>query len=267
MQNAAEKLRKKLEDMNDSLEDQVIDENLETKKTKELELAQTYPHWKYTGAKDTIENAWKQKDSEKALPRNIDLIDDRQKLKQLDDAIKICTKNLVESRANLPWMYTGPKDTVENMVQVDHVRDWVPKKYIPNDESSGDEGELSLREVDDQKKELQAEKEAKKLTKQMHPSVPRFNVKEKTRMYEKEYSDIKKYPWKIKYEEFMEDNDQAEDDDDEDNQSMGGFSDDSDKKKTKKPPIKSKEKQKKKNRTPSDMTPDETISEGGDFGF
>ncbi len=269
MQSAADKLRKKIERMNESFEPEANEDPTgEVKKNEKVET-QTHPHWKYTGFKDTIENAWKPKDPEKVLPRNVDLIDDKQKLKQLDEAIKICTKNLVESRANQPWMYTGPKDTIENMVHVNHVRDWVPKKYVPRNES--EESEMSHEGRDDHKKEEQAEKEARKIAKQKHPSVPKFNVKDKTRMYEKEYSDIKKYPWKIKYEDYMED---SQDKESEEDASQRGFSDDEDseevKKKKKKAPAKKPEKgdaKKKKNRSDSEVTPDETISAGEDFGF
>jgi hypothetical protein len=139
-------------------------------------------------------------------------------------------------------MYTGPKDTIENMVHVDHVREWVPPKYNPNKENSDDEyaeGEGPV--ATDDKKDARN-----------HPSVPKFNVKEKTRMYEKDYSEIKKYPWKIKYEDYMED-DQSDDDD---YVQLGGG----------RRPAGGRNK-KKKNRTPSEVTPDETISVGEDFGF
>jgi hypothetical protein len=80
MQSAADKLRKKVERMNDSFEPSpVIDENGETKPFKRQTLEDTalHGHWKYTGPKDTVENPWRPKDPEKTLPRNVDLVDDK----------------------------------------------------------------------------------------------------------------------------------------------------------------------------------------------
>lgn len=251
MKTAADKLRKKVEKMNDSFEPSpMLDENAETQQPEkrnakeeeeEPELSTLHGHWKYTGPKDTIENPWRPKDPEKTLPRNVDLVDDKQKLKQLDEAIKICTKKLVESKANKPWMYTGPKDTIENMFHVDYVREWVPPKYNPNEENSDDEYGDGEPVVDEKKKAARN-----------HPSVPKFNVKEKSRMYEKEYSEIKKYPWKIKYEDYLDDEESG---DDEYPQLGGGGR------------KREARGRKKKNQTPSEVTPDETISVGEDFGF
>lgn len=245
MQSAAEKLRKKVEKMNDSFEPSpAVDEEAETKEFKKTNLEESefgplHGHWKYTGHKDTVENPWRAQDPEKALPRNVDLVDDKQKLKQLDEAIKICSKKLVDSKANRPWMYTGPKDTIENMVHVDHVREWVPSKYNPDKENSDEEyGEVEAVKTDEKKGVRN------------HPSVPKFNVKDKTRMYEKEYSEIKKYPWKFKFEDYME-----EDDDESDFPGLGGGRD------------RAPRGGKKKNRTPSEVTPDDTVSIGDDFGF
>jgi hypothetical protein len=209
MQTAANRLRSKLEKMNES---EVLgggneDENAETKKEGNLDESEFGPlhgHWKYTGPKDTIENPWREQDPEKQLPRNVDLVDDKQKLRQLDEAIKICCKKLVDSRANKPWMYTGPKDTIEDMFHVDHVREWVKPKYNPVQENSDEEYEQGTGSPNQEAEEKKAARN--------HPSVPKFNVKEKSRMYEKEYSEIKKYPWKFKYDEFMSEDEESDDD-------------------------------------------------------
>lgn len=162
-----------------------------------------FGHWKYTGPKDTIENAWAPPDPEKKLLRNVDQVDDHQKLKQLEDAIKICSKKLVDSNPNKPWMYTGPKDTIENMHHVDHLREWYKTKYEPQIKDS-DEEDYPEDELDEEKKLAAEKKREANDNKKIHPAVPKFNVKEKSELYEKEYLQIKKYPWKIKYEDYME---------------------------------------------------------------
>ena len=295
MQTVADRIRKKLDGMGDSFDimNQEVPEDAlktteeeEAKKTRNLtESTGLFGHWKYTGPKDTIENAWKPSDPEKKLSRNIDLVDDRKKLKQLDEAIKICSKKLVDSNPSKPWMYTGPKDTVENMVHVDHVREWVPKKYSPVKQESDDE-EFEVDEQDQEKK-LLAEK--KRDEKRKHPKVPKFNVKEKSEMYEKDYSQIKKYPWKIKYEDFMTESEQESEDESLDKRKpapagtkktggvkkakagSGGSDADEDGsgfgfgKKTK---AKDKKTQKGKKKAPSsDVTPDDTIEADDDLGF
>lgn len=247
MQTVANRLRAKIEKLNDSFEPSpVVDENAETqlpsKNADENQDSALHGHWKYTGFKDTIENAWRPRDPEKQFPRNVDLVDDKQKLKQLDEAIKICSKKLVESKANKPWMHVGPKDTIENMYHVDYVREWVKPKYSPQVENSDEEyGELEAPKST----EGDGDKPARN-----HPSVPKFNVKDKTRMYEKDYSEIRKYPWNFKYDEFLED-----DESDEDLRGLGAMNNGGRRNKPK------------KNRTPSEVTPDETISVGEDFGF
>lgn len=263
-------------------------EEEETKRTRNLtESTGLFGHWKYTGPKDTIENAWAPSDPEKKLSRNIDLVDDRKKLKQLDDAIKICTKKLVDSNPSRPWMYTGPKDTVENMAHVDHVREWVPKKYSPVKEESDDED----FEVDEQDQEKKLLAEKKREEKRKHPSVPKFNVKEKSEMYEKDYSQIRKYPWKIKYEDFMDESEQSSEDSSLDKRKPAagkkkkagdakkkpkGGSDGSEPeddgsdfefgKKAKAKDKKGSKAQKKKSPS-SDVTPDDTIEADDDLGF
>lgn len=299
MQTVADRIRKKLDGMGDSFdlmnqeaagEDALQTGDQETnRKTQHLtESTGLFGHWKYTGPKDTIENPWMPTDPEKKLSRNIDLVDDRKKLKQLDEAIKICSKKLVDSNPNKPWMYTGPKDTVENMVHVDHVREWVPKKYSPAKEESDDDD--FEPDEQDQEKKLLAEK--KREEKRKHPSVPKFNVKEKSEMYEKDYSQIKKYPWKIKYEDYMDESAQESDDSSlHKKRQIGGGkkkqgvdkkkkkqknSDDSDDNASDdefnlgdKPKAKDKKraKNKKKKAPSSDVTPDDTIEAEDDLGF
>lgn len=300
MQTVADRIRKKLDGMGDSFDminpDGAQDpfkteEEGENQKTRNLtESTGLFGHWKYTGPKDTIENPWMPTDPEKKLSRNIDLVDDRKKLKQLDEAIKICTKKLVDSNPSRPWMYTGPKDTVENMVHVDHVREWVPNKYSPKKEESDDED--FEEDEQDQEKKLLAER--KREEKRKHPTVPKFNVKEKSEMYEKDYSQIKKYPWKIKYEDFMDESEQESkdssldqkrkqnpgkkqkvdtkkkdkksnesDEDDDGDEFGGGFNLG---KKSKANDKKGAKGQKKKAPS-SDVTPDDTIEDDGDLGF
>jgi hypothetical protein len=251
MQSAADKLRKKVEKMNDSFvpspeiagEENDFEEENQKKTIDDSAFGPLHGHWKYTGPKDTVENPWRATDPEKTLARNVDLVDDKQKLKQLDEAIKICSKKLVMSKASRPWMYTGPKDTIENMVHVDHVDEWVPFKYNPKNLDSDEEFETA------DAPKVEADKPARN-----HPSVPKFNVKEKTRMYEKEYSEIKKYPWKFKFEDYMEEDN---DDDSMDYPGLGGGN------RNRAP----RGGRNRKNRSPSEMTPNETISDGEDIVF
>ena len=279
MQSAAKRIREKEERMNESQELMAggDEEKLEaTKATKGQEnetfSGPLYGDWKYTGAKDKIENAWDPTKPPKTLARNIDLIDEKQKLKQLDDAVKICSKKLVESKANKPWMYTGPKDTIENMVHVDHVREWVPNKYVPEKEKSDvDEDEFGLDQGEDQGGKT---KENKNKSEKKHPSVPKFKVKEKERMYEKEYEEIKKYPWKFKYEDYV-DEDSNEDDDDDNDSDVSGLPGMGNKKSKPKPKAKgddkakpaAKKKKKGGESSSDEITPDESVGSDQDFGF
>jgi hypothetical protein len=208
METVASRIRRKLDGMGDSFDGKITDpaeadQAAEEENAKNRRIDETvglFGHWKYTGPKDTIENAWIPADPDKKLSRNIDLVDDRKKLKQLEDAIKICSKKLVDSNPSKPWVYTGPKDTIEDMYHVDHLREWFKKKYEPQNKDSDEEN--YAEDEQDEEKKLAAEE--KRAAKRKHPTVPKFDVKEKSEMYEKEYSQIKKYPWKIKYEDYME---------------------------------------------------------------
>lgn len=117
------------------------------------------------------------------LPREIDLVSNRMKMKQLRNGIKSLTEKLIESKPIVPWKYTGEKDKVENAFQVNHVPGYVKKvARIDSDE------EDSLDS--DEKK-----------------------PKDRTKLYDRDISEIGKFPWKFKYDEKELDDDEDYDDD------------------------------------------------------
>lgn len=119
------------------------------------------------------------------LPREIDLVSNRMKMKQLRDAIKLVTDKLIDSKPVVPWKYTGKKDTVEMAFNVNHVPGFVKKK----------------EKVDSDEESLDSEEERKK-------------NKNKTKLYDKDFSEVRKFPWKFKYDEKELDDDEEDDFDD-----------------------------------------------------
>lgn len=119
------------------------------------------------------------------LPREIDLVSNRMKMKQLRDGIKRLTDKLIDSKPIVPWKYTGEKDKVEAAFQVNHVPGFV-KKVAAVD--SDEEDSLDS----DEKK-----------------------PKDRTKLYDRDISEIRKFPWKFKYDEKELDDEEVDDDDDD----------------------------------------------------
>lgn len=173
------------------------------------------------------------KNFEGMLPKDIDLVSSRMKMKQLKDAIGKVTEKLISSKPVVPWKYTGPKDTVEEAFQVNHVPGFVKKvKKVDSDE------EDSIDSADKKKN------------------------KDRTKLFERDYSEIRKLPWKFKFDE----KEMASEEEEEPHDDFGGIGNLGGGKKMEK---KGKGKKEKRGRDeddePSEVTPDDTIV--GDFNF
>ena len=145
------KLKQQLEDME---LDSMGNFKVKTKQTESTELG----------------NKWAGK-----RPREIDLISPQKKIKRLNQAIKLCTEKLIESKPFTPWRFTGPKDTVENAYQVNHVpgRIKVKRKVDSEDEDSDDSEVIRKKKM----------------------------LKNRPDLFEQGFSVVKQYPWKFKVPE------------------------------------------------------------------
>jgi len=118
------------------------------------------------------------------LPRQIDLVSNKKKIEQLNQAINLCTEKLIESKPVVPWRFTGPKDKIETAFKVEHVPGRLPNKYRARGESDEDE------DSDDSEERMRKK-----------------NLKNRTPLYDKDYSEIKQYPWKFKCDEIDDEGD------------------------------------------------------------